>query len=217
MATVTQTVAEQRFLMHDVSWEAYKRLLADQENHRVRMTYDRGMLEFMSPFSEHEWISRLIGGFIKDLAIELQIPVRSGGSTTLRRELLEKGLEPDECFYIRNEHSVRGRDRLDIENESDPPPDIAVEVDITSSSINRMAIYAALGVAEVWRYNKKGLHFFSIDDAGLYQEVTHSVNLPMISAKDIAAFLERRNLMDEGMLAREFRQWVRETFGKGNA
>jgi Uma2 family endonuclease len=209
MATVAKKNTEQRFLMHDVSWQAYERLLADQENHRVRMTYDRGMLELMSPLSEHEWISRLLAWFIRDLTIELNILTRTGGSTTLRREMLEKGLEPDECFYIRNEVRVRGREHLDLADESDPPPDLAVEVDITSSSIDRMGIYSALGVGEVWRYNNSNLRFFSLDETGLYREVTHSSNLPMVAAHDIARFLNRRNETDENTLLREFRQWVR--------
>jgi Uma2 family endonuclease len=201
--------------MHDVSWETYERLLADQENHRVRITYDRGTLEFMSPYSEHEWAKKILGRLVEQLTLELKIPIRSGGSTTLRSHLLEKGLEPDESYYIRNEYLVRSRRKL--MNKSDPPPDLAVEVDITSSSINRMAIYAALGVAEVWRYNKKGLHFFSLDESGSYREATHSVNLPMVAATDISDFLNRCDKVDESTLLDEFRQWVRRTFGKENS
>lgn len=208
------STGEQRFVMYNVSWGVYQALLNDQNRHRVRMTYDRGTLELWRSTSTREWVKKLLGRFVCEVTIELDIPIRSGGSTTLRRERLSRGLEPDECFYIRNEKLVRGRKRLEVEKEIDPPPDLAVEVDITSSSINRMAIYAALGVGEIWCYDRKGLHFFTLDKAGNYLEVPQSANLPMIAPHHIARFLERCGETDENSLLREFRQWVRETFAK---
>jgi Uma2 family endonuclease len=133
-----------------VDWKTYSRLLhAFAERPGIRLTYDRGELEIMSPTLEHDDDGRVLGMFVLVLTGELGLPIKPGGSTTLRRRLLRRGIEADECFWITNAHRIAGRRRLDL--RTDPPPDLAIEVDVTHSSLDRLAIYAALGVPEIWR------------------------------------------------------------------
>ena len=145
MATVP-VVGERRYVITDVSWETYEALLKDWKGHSKRMTYDHGSLEFTSPLLAHEHDGSLICQFIWAYTLERRIPRHSGRSMTLRRESEQRGLEPDDCFWIQNESRMRGR--TDFDPEQDPPPDLAVEIDITSSSLPRMSIYATPGVPE---------------------------------------------------------------------
>jgi len=163
----------------------------------------------MSPLSLHEWFHRLTAKHIDVLTMELGIPIRSGGSTTFRSEDLKRGLEPDECFYIFHEPSVRGKDDLDL--SIDPPPDLAIEVDVTRSSKAKMAIYAALGVPELWRYDGEEILVFLLDAQGNYQRSETSLNLPMLPIADLKRFLDMRGSFDETTLLIMFRDWVRAT------
>jgi Uma2 family endonuclease len=132
-------------LIYDVSWDEYDALMTALPERRLPHTYDRGTLEIMSPSKPHEWIKKLIGRMVESMTLELNIPIQSVGSTTLRRELLKRGLEPDDSYYIANEARVRGKETLDL--QSDPPPDLVIEVDVTSSCLDRLDVYAALRVA----------------------------------------------------------------------
>jgi Uma2 family endonuclease len=165
VATVPM-VGEQRYLIEEVSWEAYEALLKSWESRSKRMTYDHGRLEFMSPSLSHEQYGKLIGRIVEDFAIERKVPFHSGRMTTLKREDMRRGLEPDDCFWIQNEPHMRCRKEFDP--ESDPPPDLAIEVDITSSSLNRMSIYATLGVPEVWRFDGAQLSIHLLREGGRY-------------------------------------------------
>ncbi len=133
--------AEQRVALHNISWSTYERLLADNEtNSAPRFTYDRGELEIMSPSPEHEKLNRRIAQLVLAVADELGVEVEDLGSTTFRREDLERGFEPDSCFYIQNEEKVRGTNCIDP--AADPPPDLVIEIDITSPSFSKLPIYA---------------------------------------------------------------------------
>lgn len=208
------TPAGQRFVLSSVTWRSYERLLrvfADQPG--VRLTYDRGVLELMTLSHEHENQDRLLGRFIVVLTEELGLALKSGGSTTLRRRKRRRGLEPDECYWIARETLVRKRDAIDL--RVDPAPDLAVEIDITRSSINRMAIYAALNVPEVWRFDGQALTFHVLGAAGQYAESSHSLTFPQLTPDDLLAFLNLRGQMDENAIVRQFRTWVRQRFGIG--
>lgn len=146
--------AEGRVLLRNVSWETYERFIDEREERSApRFFYDRGEMEIMSPSFEHEAVSRLVASLVGELAVELGIDVSEAGSTTFKREDLERGFEPDECFYFSdNAERVRGRQNLDLD-AGVPPPDLVVEVGFTSPSLNnKLSIYAHLGVTEVWRF-----------------------------------------------------------------
>ncbi|HYW79481.1 MAG TPA: Uma2 family endonuclease [Thermoguttaceae bacterium] len=205
MATAAQQNAG-HIVLTNVAWSTYEALLADSDSPGTRFTYDRGTLEIMSPSEEHERCKKFLARMIETLTEELRIPIRSAGSTTWRREAARQGLEPDECYYISNEPQVRGRRQLDL--SVDPAPDLVVEVEITAPSVDKMPIYAGLGVAEVWRYDGKHLRIERLQDDGTYAHVENSTELPMIPPGELERFLDRRDKTDETTWIRSFRAWV---------
>lgn len=215
MATVEQSVLapEDRLVLSGISWDMYEVLRENEENWHIRMTYDEGTLELMSPSMDHEAVKKLIGQMIEAFTEELSIPRRSLSASTWKRPEQAKGLEADECYYILNHHRVRERRKVDL--TIDPPPDLAVEVEVSRSSLPRMAIYAALGVLEVWRWRREELTIWSLD-AGKYVQREFSVNLPMLRVKDLEPFLDFELAADETAWVRNFRAWVRERFVAGS-
>lgn len=209
----TQTIAKtrirsaQRLRLHNVSWREYLCILRGLGDRRIRATYDRGELELMSPSPAHESYKTLLGRFLEVMTEELNIPMRSGGSTTFHRKDLDRGLEPDECYWIENEPAVRGKKKLNL--AIDPPPDLAIEVDVTSSSLNRMNIYAQLRVPQVWRFDGENLRVYVLGPKGEYQLVEHSPTFPWLSPQDLVHLLKQSDDLDETTLIRSFRARVR--------
>jgi Uma2 family endonuclease len=201
--------AGRRIVLHDIDWRTYSRLLRlFAERPSIRMAYDRGDLELMSPLFDHESIADLLGRFVVVLTEELGLPVKAGRSTTLRRRRQRRGVEPDNSWWIANEPRVRGRTRIDL--RTDPPPDLAVEVDLTSSSLDRMGIYAALGVPEVWRWDEPALTFHVLGPNRRYAEASRSLAFPLLAPTDLLPFLALRTTpVDENAIVRQFRAWVR--------
>src|SRR5262249_46378599 len=144
----------------------------------VRLTYDRGRLEIMSPLPEHENYHIVLAQFVRVLAAESGMRYRSFGSTTFRREDVERGLEPDDCFYLASLPRILGRRDLDLAR--DPPPDLALEVDITHSSLDRLAIYAALGVREVWHFDGQSITCHVLNAQGGYEQQESSLAFPFL-------------------------------------
>jgi Uma2 family endonuclease len=198
---------EQRVTLHNVSWETYERLLADlRDSSAPRLTYDRGTLEIMSPSSEHERYNRTAAQIVEELAVELDVHVESLGSTTFRRGDIDQGFEPDSCFYVGNAASVRGKKRVDL--NTDPPPDLVIEIDITSPSLDKFPLFAKVGVPEVWRFDGSRLVFYELI-GGEYFEREASVAFPAITAADVAAFIKDSETMDKPEWARKLRDWAR--------
>jgi Uma2 family endonuclease len=193
-----------------ISWETYETLLEELSDRRLRLTYNRGMLEIMAPSPEHELSKTLIGRFVETLAEESEVPIYPLGSTTFKRPRLS-GAEPDECFYIYNIDAVRGKKRLDL-NE-DPAPDLVVEIDVTSSSLNRLQVYADLGVAEVWIYNGESLVIQQLQN-GTYIISQNSQFFPSLPISEIAGFLQQAETVDYLELVKAFRHWVRSQLGQ---
>lgn len=214
MATVEKIKlrGERRIVLSGISWELYEQLRENEANWHVRMAYDDGRLELMSPSSDHEAIKELICDMIKAFTEELGIPQRSLGSTTWNRPKLAKGLEPDGCFYIVNHHRVARRRRVDL--SVDPPPDLAIEAEISRGAVSKLRIYAALGVPEIWRWRSNGLTAYSLDAEGKYVEREFSLNLPRLRVKDLEPFLDFELAADQTAWIRRFRGWVRERFAK---
>ncbi|MGB3634301.1 MAG: Uma2 family endonuclease [Rubrobacteraceae bacterium] len=203
-----QALPEQRMILSNISWATYERLLADHENSSApRFTYDRGMLEIMSPNPEHEVANRRIAQLVLIFAEEMGIVVQDFGSTTFRREDLERGFEPDSCFYIQNEERVRNKNRLDL--TVDPPPDLVIEIDISSPSLDKLAIYARLGVPEVWIYDGERLKIRNLDENAGYAEVRESTILSGLTAETLTRFVQRGATLDWLAWVREVRGWAR--------
>lgn len=206
MATTEHLSEPNVFALHNVSWEFYETCLREIGDGNVRLTYDRGTLEFLSPSERHNRSKRLLGRLLETLTEELGIEIRSEGSTTWRKKEKQRGLEPDECYYVEHEPLVRGRETIDP--AVDPPPDLVIEVEVSRRIVDRLGIYAALGVREIWRHRGEQFRVFVLD-AGEYREVDRSPSFPFLPLEDVNRFLARRNEMGETAWVREFRAWVR--------
>jgi Uma2 family endonuclease len=193
-----------------ISWNTYETLLKELSDRCLRLTYNRGNLEIMAPSPEHERFKKVSGRFVETMAEELNISIEPLGSTTFKRPQLS-GAEPDECFYINNIAAVRGKKRLDL--TEDPAPDLVVEIDVTSSSHNRLQVYADLGVAEVWIYNGESLAVKQLQN-GIYITSPTSQFFANIPITEIAKFLQQAETMDYLELVKSFRTWVRSQIGK---
>ncbi len=200
---------DRRFFLSGVSWQTYEALLADVgDRSSIRLSFINGDLELMSPGGLHDRYKTRFGRMIEAMTEELDIPIDGCGSTTLRRGDIEKGLEPDEAFYIQNEARIRGK--MAMELEVDPPPDLAIEIDITSSSVDREGIYAALGVPEIWRYDGDSLRVFRLRPEGTYERAEASPSFPFLLLAEFATFLDPLQDEDQTTWAKRFRAWVRE-------
>lgn len=196
-----------RVLLEGVSWKTYKALLDDLGDHRAaRLAYGQGTLEITMPSDLHETRTKLLERMIEALTEELDLPLKGFRSTTLNREDLCQGAEPDSCFYIQNVGRIRGR-TLDLDR--DPPPDLILEVDISSPSKKRMEIYRQMGVPEVWRYVKGEVKLYQLQD-DRYQIQAFSPSFPFVSAEQINRFLTAADVQDDNGLIRDWRHWIRQ-------
>ena len=202
-----QTLAPPEQIVHlsGISWQTYETLLAEIGDRQIRLTYNRGNLEIMVPSPEHERFKEVLGRFVETLAEELDVRIEPLGSTTFKRPELG-GVEPDKCFYIQNLSAVKGKKRIDL--NQDPPPDLVVEIDITSRSENSLQVYADLGVPEVWIYNGSQLRINRLEN-GEYVEGELSLAFPSLPILEIVRFLEQAETMDYLELVKAFRNWVK--------
>lgn len=206
LATPTPPVEGSHIVLYGVSWETYDKLLeAFVEYSKLRITYYQGTLELMTPLPEHETYSWTLGRLITVLTEELGLEIRGLKSSTWRSKPKGVGKEADECFYIQNEAAVR--DKLNIDLKIDPPPDLAIEIDLTSSSIDKMAVYFELKVPEVWRYKQDNLIIHILTDAG-YVESETSLAFGSFPVKELARFIQLDSQKGENARIREFRKWV---------
>lgn len=196
-------------VLNDISWELYQRLLKAGVEGNVRMTFDEGALEIMSPLPEHENIKTLIGMLVGLLAVEMEISIRSFGSTTFKRKSLLKGLEPDECYYVRNEPTVRARKRLDLTR--DPPPDLVVEVDLSRRTIDKRRIYASLRVPEIWNYENGRIECLHLR-RGKYETHEKSLAFPFLRPAVLAEYVKMLDDHEEIVIFKAWIEWLRETF-----
>jgi len=208
MATVESRPPAEHALLHGVPWGSYVALRELPENDHVRMTYDHGDLEIMSPSRRHQKFASLIGTLIEIWAIELDVDLDSCRTMTFNREDLDRGLEPDNCYYIQNEPLVRAK--VEIDFAVDPPPDLAVEIDLTRKSLDKMAIYAAFGVPEVWRFDGRELTVHRLGPDAQYQPQETSLCLPAFPLAQAERTLGRIGTASDTALARSFRDWVRQ-------
>ena len=205
MTAQTLAPPEQIVQLSGISWQTYETLLAEIGDRQIRLTYNRGNLEIMVPSPEHELYKKVMGRFVETLAEELEINIAPRGSTTLKRPELS-GAEPDECFYIQNISAIKGKKRIDM--NQDPPPDLVVEIDITSRAENSLQIYADLGVPEVWIYNGSRLRVNRLEN-GEYVECELSLAFPSLPILEIVRFLEQAETMEYLELVKAFRKWVK--------
>lgn len=195
-------------ILEGVSWETYVRL-RDEADTRKRFTYAHGKLEIMPTSVFHEIIATLIDRFIYEWAFYRRIRISTTRTTTFQREDIEHGFEADLSYYIQHAAQMQGRREIDL--PEDPPPDLAVEVDHTSSSLPKRPIYAAMGVPEMWRWHEETLTVYHLQD-GEYQEQPQSERLPEFPLDQLRQALLQRETVDEITLLAQFRQWLSEHF-----
>ena len=207
-ASVLSPTTGQQIILHGVSWETYEQLLSDfQDSHAAHFTYDRGVLEIMVLSFKHETVNRTLAHLVSMIAEELQIDTISAGSTTFKRQDLAKGFEPDSCFYIQNEGRISGKAEIDL--DTDPPPDLIIEIDISSSSLNKFPVYAHIGVPEVWRYDGTRVVFFVLAGEN-YEAAEESRALPVLTSAMATELLDASAEVKSTAWVHRVRQWVRQ-------
>lgn len=214
MATVTLPAAAPPpppVVLSDMSWNFYEQFLTEIGDRHVAHSFVDGVLTIMSPAARHERSKKRLAQLVEALTDELDLPRNSLGSMTMKLDPTKRGAEPDECYLIANAHALDGRED-DILGE-DPPPDLVIEIDMTSPSLNRLPVYAALGVPEVWVYDGRSLTVKTLcgDVPETYVESETSTSFPTLPLTEFAGWIEKAHETDESTWIRAFRKWVRET------
>ena len=194
-------------IISGLTWKTYEALLQDLgDNRPTRLAYDQGVLEIRIPEESHEIVNRLLAKIITMLAMELGMEANDFGSTTLNRETLDRGIEPDTCFYIQNAARGQGMETKASESLS---PDLALEVDIASSSGSKMSIYRAMEVPEVWLYRRQVLSIQWLQ-GGQYTDAVNSRAFPMVSVDQLNQWIELRKTETDLTVLREVQRFGRE-------
>ena len=208
MATVLSQ-PERLVILRGISWETYNRIFAEHcEKSGTRFTYDEGVLEIMVLSSRHEEPNRTLALLVEVLAEEMSIDLRRLGSTTFRRRDLQKGLDADSCFYIQNAEAVHGKDEVDL--ASDPPPDLIIELDITSESLDRFPIFAAVGVPELWHSDGDSVALLRLE-GGAYRNTSRSLAFPRLTGEIATRVLTESRELPSTAWLRRVREWARST------
>ena len=205
MSTVIQTPAETRTRLENISWATFIALSEDRRGSVPRMTYDEGTLELMSPRRQHENIGRLIGRVVETYTEQRMIEIQSVASTTFKRRDLSKAFEADESYYVQHADLIRRKEEVDL--STDPPPDLVIEVEITSSAIEKMKLFSKMGVPEVWRHDGERLQMFQLDD-DKYNKISTSVQIEGLSVVMTEEVLARRFDLGENANIRTFRSSI---------
>ncbi|HUT91162.1 MAG TPA: Uma2 family endonuclease [Thermoguttaceae bacterium] len=206
--TYDEGTLEMRRLLYGVTWEDYLKLLDATPEFSLPHTFDEGTLEMMSPRKDHDWVAKLIARMIEAFALAVDLPIQSIGSTTLRAAKGGRGLQPDETYYLANEPRVRCKDTY--EPGKDPPPDLAIEVDVTSSSVPRMPVFAKIGVPEIWRIERGRVRFYRLKSKTKYETIERSVAFPFLKPADLMRFVKRRAEIGENGAVRGFVEWAKK-------
>jgi len=203
-----QEEREQRVVLGHVSWATYESLLADHaDTSSPRFTYSEGMLEIMIPSSEHEELKEIMTTIAEIIAEEQQVEFKGLGSTTFRRQDLDRGTEPDSCFYIQNVERIRGKKEIDL--RVDPPPDLVIEIEITSPAVAKLPVYARLRVPEIWLHDGRAPRILRLS-GGQYEDCDRSGVLPSLTRSVLSEFCEQSKTLTTLAWRRMVRTWARE-------
>lgn len=199
----------QRLLLHDIGWVEFEAILEELGEHRgTRIAYDNGLLEIMAPLPEHEYFKQSISIAIEDIAEVLERDYESYGSTTWRRQVKQAGLEPDNCFYFQNAARIRGKLAFDL--TQDPSPDLALEIDITSKSLNRFPIYARLGIPEIWCYDNGVINIYLLQQ-NQYVQAERSQVFPSLNIRELPQLIEENRNLGRLALRQAVRAWAKSS------
>lgn len=207
MAAVVENVIEHQVLPH-ISWETFERIMSEIGKTRKRAAYHRGNLEFTATSLGHNRMARRIDNLIFLAALDMNVPLRSEGSTTLMHAVNQVAIEPDACFWIRNEGKMRGKKSWASTTD---PPDLAVEVDIAETCVDRIEIYRVLCVPEVWRFDGKTLKVLVLGASGRNKERPKSAAFPPLPMDGFLRFIKKLGSAGEIALSQEFTEWLRSS------
>jgi Uma2 family endonuclease len=200
---------EGRVLLQDVRWQTYEAMLADPEVGHLRLTYHQGTLELCARLFDHERTRCVLRQILPWVMGETGLPVYGSGMTTVKREEMGCGLEPDVSYYILQR--ARTQPYRDVMPPHDRPPDLAVEVDIIGSHLDRTAIYASLGVPELWRTDGESIRVYRLrSGAAAYEWCERSPTFPFLPVEGVAGFLRRRTELCDSEVIELFRAWLRD-------
>jgi Uma2 family endonuclease len=195
-------------ILTDVPWEEYEQLLADLgEGYAVRISYDQGRLEIMSPSTIHEMYKELLQNIALLMAREVGLSFESRGSMTFKQEWPAQGAEPDTCFYVQNAARIIGKRQIDL--KGDPPPDVVVEIDVSHESTRKFKFYATLGVPELWHYDEQRAAIYLLADQ-FYDEAPASKAFPMLTSDALTQFLEISKTEGQTRALQLFDEWLRK-------
>lgn len=199
--------AGNQLLLKNIDWESFEQLLEELgDNRGIRLSFSDNTVEIMAPMAAHEDDKHIIGRLVEIILDEMELEFRPLGATTFKNKHMSKAVEPDECFYIQNEAKIRGKDRIDL--EQDPPPDLAIEIDLTSRT--RFNNYEKLGVPELWRFNEKSLNI-NILENGVYVENSQSRQFPTIPLQEvIPRFVEESKTHGRSKMIKSFKLWLKD-------
>jgi Uma2 family endonuclease len=207
--TTADNITDQSVVLRGVRWETYERLLADhQDSSGTRLNYDSGTLEIMAPSFKHENLKETIASLFQLVVETKGVDFVAAGSTTFRRQDLRKGFEPDACFYVRDVERIRTRDEIDL--SVDPPPDLVVEVVVTSRVINKLPLFAALAIPEVWRYQAEELQILVLESNAYFSKATSSI-LPGVGSRALTELVQSSRGMTRPLWIQSVRDWARNT------
>jgi Uma2 family endonuclease len=194
-----------------VSWETYEALLADDEDRRVpRIAYDRGVMELVTPSLPHELDSATLTRLVDLIALTLHIPIVSAAATTYRRRDLERGFEPDASFFVQNEARIRGKREIDL--SVDPPPDVVLEMEMSRSALDKLRLFASMGIPEVWRCDGERVRILLLAGEG-YRESSQSAAIPALAAEVLTRFLILSRTMPSTEWGHAVIDWARGQHG----
>ncbi|MEP7343562.1 MAG: Uma2 family endonuclease [Acidobacteriota bacterium] len=195
-------------VFHNVAWEEYEHLHSQlpPDSNLVRISYDEGVMELMSKSTLHEVYAEFVNGMIRQVSLRLRIDIRFFGGPTIKKSRKRKGLEPDACFYVQTVPQLGNRLMLDF--AVDPPPDVALEVDIYHGSIPKLPIYAGLGIPEVWRYDGRIVTIYRLEQ-DQYIETPTSIALPMLTPAVLERFLKQMQDENEFQAMLAFEDWLK--------
>jgi len=204
---INQLPSNGTLILHGITWEEYEELLErfNQTPH-LRFTYDQGTLSIMPISQEHDLYKDFIHDLVRQLSVELRLPLRSFGSGTIRKESIDRGTEPDCSFYIQSLPLIGQKKKPDF--QTDPPPDLVVEVDISHSSLAKLPLYAKFGIPEIWVYDEQKLSIYCLEDHN-YVPAFNSRALPMLNQDILTHYLSLVDLGNETEVLIRFIEWIR--------
>lgn len=202
-----QVVVEEHIVLYDFPWELYEQMMKTYEDRSApRFTFSQGNLEIYMPSQKHEKKAEFLGDIVKTITEEREIEILSIRSTTFKKDLTKKGVEPDGCFYLQSYDKVFEIEKIDLEVF---PPDLIIEVNITSPSINRFPIYAEFKVKEIWRYLKDEVKIYLFDGKN-YIESDESLALSKVTGELLTKWLADSEKMKRSTWLKTVRNWVNQ-------